>query len=150
MGIILGIATLLGGLAAVWFFWDKLVDLFKRKPNQTEGSSKPTEDIILRTIQNSSPSEWTYYDPKAIYTFKMDVNLNIKRHPTDSQSQFPEKWAHKFPDPSAHSVKFTIYYGDVPIKDFLRSRWMVAGAISLFQSQLIFLRLATGNIILAK
>ena len=73
---------------------------------------------ILQLIGNSAPSDWTYYDPEAKYYFKRDVQLTISRHPAQRDNQFPEPWAHEFPDKSAHAVKFTIYYGTTPIKDF--------------------------------
>jgi len=75
-------------------------------------------DRILQLIGNSAASDWTYYDPQAKYYFKNDVQLTIDRDPAQRDYQFAEAWAHKFPDQSAHAVKFTIYYGATPIKDF--------------------------------
>jgi hypothetical protein len=75
-------------------------------------------DRILQLIGDSAPSDWIYYDPEAKYCLKSDVQLTINRHPTDRNNQFPEEWSHRFPDQSAHAVKFTIYYGSTPIKDF--------------------------------
>jgi hypothetical protein len=75
-------------------------------------------DRILQLIGDSDPSDWTYYDPKAKYYYKRDVQLTIDRHPADKANQFAEKWAHKFPDQSAHAVTFTVHYGATPIKDF--------------------------------
>jgi len=72
--------------------------------------------VIMQKIGTSSPLEWMYYDPEATYSYKKDVNLRIKRHPPSS-SQFSEPWAHRFPDRTAHGVKFTILYGSTPIED---------------------------------
>ena len=72
----------------------------------------------MQLIGNSAPSDWTYYDPEAKYYCKRDVQLTIDRHPAQRENQFAEPWAYKFPDQNAHAVKFTIYYGATPIKDF--------------------------------
>lgn len=90
----------------------------KRLPAKEQNPSPMGEDSILQLIGNSAPSDWTYYDPEAKYYLKKDVQLTIDRHPAERKNQFPEEWAHKFPDKSAHAVKFTIYYGATPIKDF--------------------------------
>jgi hypothetical protein len=115
--IVLIIATLLGGIAALWFFGDKLTGFFRDQPNEDQKSSNLTEESILRLLGDSAPSDWNYYDPEAKYYCKKDVQLMIDRHPVERNNQFPEAWARKFPDQSAHAVKFTIYYGTTPIKD---------------------------------
>jgi len=117
MEIPLAVATILGGIAAIWFFWDKLKYFFKGQPAKEEKPSHLSDDSILQLIRNSAPSDWTYYDPEAKYYFKNDVQLTIDRHPAERKNQFPEEWSHRFPDKSAHAVKFTIYYGATPIKD---------------------------------
>ncbi len=117
MEIALIIATLLGGVAALWFFWDKLTGFFSGEPNQEQKPSNLSAESILRLIGDSAPSDWNYYDPEAKYYFKKDVHLTIDRHPVERDNQFPEAWAHKFPDRSAHAVKFTIYHGVTPITD---------------------------------
>jgi len=117
MKILLVIATLLGGIAAIWYFWDKLKELFKSEPPKEEKPSNLSVDSILQLIGNSTPSDWNYYDPEAKYYFKNDVQLTIDRQPA-GDNQFPEAWAHRFPDQSAHAVNFTIAYGATPIKDF--------------------------------
>ena len=116
MEIVLILATLLGGIAALWFFWDKVAAFFKNDSPKHQATNSDQESI-LRLIGESSPSDWKYYDPEAKYYFKKDVQLLIDRHPVETNNQFPEAWAHKFPDRSAHAVKFTIYYGTTPIKD---------------------------------
>lgn len=118
MEILLAVATVLGGIAAIWYFWDKLKDFFKGQPDKEVKPSNLSEDSILQLIGNSAPSDWTYYDPEAKYYLKKDVHLTIDRHPADREHQFAEEWSHKFPDKSAHAVKFTIYYGATPITDF--------------------------------
>lgn len=76
-----------------------------------------SEQAIFQRIGESSPSDWSYYDPEATYRFKPDVALRIVHQPVETLRQFPEAWAHRFPDPSAVSLKFTIYYHATPIKD---------------------------------
>lgn len=82
----------------------------------TDQSRSAETEAIMQKIGTSSPSEWMYYDPDATYSYKKDVNLRIERHPP-TNSQFPEPWAHRFPDPSAYGGKFTIFYGSTPIED---------------------------------
>jgi hypothetical protein len=111
------VATLLGGIAALWFFWDKVAAFFKNDSPKDQHATNSDQESILRLIGESSPSDWNYYDPEAKYYFKKDVQLFIDRHPVERNNQFPEAWAHEFPDRSAHAVKFTIYYGATPITD---------------------------------
>ena len=72
---------------------------------------------IYSTIGNSVPSDWIYHDPTRIYTYRNNVELNIKRMEKDRTNNFPEPWAKKFPDPSASTVRFTICYGTSSIGD---------------------------------
>lgn len=51
MGAILGLATLLGGIAAVWFFWDRITSLFSKPvppPSEPE-----VIDVDLNYIEDS-------------------------------------------------------------------------------------------------
>ncbi len=53
---ILGIATLLGGIAAIWFFWDKIWDWSKPKPGLKQDLIEELQynDRILRDIKYST------------------------------------------------------------------------------------------------
>lgn len=110
MEIVIILATLLGGAAAVWFFWDKVRDFFRGRPEEEQKSSRPSAESILCLVGDSSPTDWNYYDPDTKYYFKTDVELTINRHPVERKNQFPEAWDHNFPDRSAYAVKFTVYY----------------------------------------
>ena len=61
MEIILTIATILGGIAAVWFFWDKIIPLFRRQnPSTTKNlidSNKHKTKFIAETVQPHPQSD---------------------------------------------------------------------------------------------
>lgn len=52
----LGIATVLGGIAALWFFWDKIRGWLKRKPSLEQDLIEELQynDRILRDIKYST------------------------------------------------------------------------------------------------
>ena len=52
MEIVLILATLLGGAAALWFFWDKVIDFFRGQPKEEQKSSRPSASslVVLREL----------------------------------------------------------------------------------------------------
>ena len=105
------------------FFWEDLCLelsgnrslLEKYFPGWVDSST--SEDSIMQIIEESSPSDWIYIDQARSYTYKKDVQINIKLTWDNNPNQFGESWARRFPDPSAYAVKFTIYHGTSPIKE---------------------------------
>ncbi|MGI0013696.1 MAG: hypothetical protein ACREBU_09685 [Nitrososphaera sp.] len=58
MEIVLIVATLFGGVAALWFFWDKVAAFFKNDSPKNPHASNSSQEAILRLIGDSSPSAW--------------------------------------------------------------------------------------------
>jgi len=56
---VLIVTTLLGGIAAVWFFWDKIRAFFENDSLKNQHATITTEESILRLIGESISADWT-------------------------------------------------------------------------------------------
>ena len=53
---------------------------------------------------------------EGIFTYKLDVNLTIRRVETDLRNDYYEPWLENFPDKSGYRMIYNIFYGNSFIK----------------------------------
>lgn len=124
MGVVVIVATILGGIAALWFFADKLWPPRGAKP---PAAPIPLHDALEleRTILESDAKENWRSQPqqsKSARIFKRDVNLRFEISHDDDGTQcedFKEEWANHFPDPHATGLFCDLYYGASMIERFV-------------------------------
>lgn len=75
-------------------------------------------NILINTICNSQLKDWDTDTNNRIMTYLPDHKITIKWDSYEEQEPFFEEWATSYPDKSAHSVNYYVYYGDVLIKTF--------------------------------
>ncbi|GLQ66951.1 hypothetical protein [Gluconobacter kondonii] len=68
-------------------------------------------DEAIQILATSSRSDWVIDDARGTFTYKNDLNLNIKRDDEAERREFSEPWANKHPDPHAYSKYFDVRYG---------------------------------------
>ena len=62
--------------------------------------------------ENATPKAWLHYGSKGIWTLKEDLNITIReKRGDDSDQEFHQEWAKRFPDKSALLLEFHLYYG---------------------------------------
>lgn len=66
-----------------------------------------TYDAIKELIQTSQPCDWLFNEREDIFTFKNDLDLQIK---TVSDRPFNEPWATNFPNKNATFYEYGIFY----------------------------------------
>ena len=122
MEIILAVATILGGLTALWFFWDKISPLWSRKDARTPEVATPlavdpSRDRIIDVILKSDPrSEWhsSTHGSRTVTSYTGDANLRFEIDYTRAGTQaedFQEPWANRHPDPHATGHWCQLFYG---------------------------------------
>jgi hypothetical protein len=122
VGIVLTVATVLGGIAALWFFWDKVCALFSWNDDSAASPENhlavnPSRDNILRVIRKSDPrADWHRNDDEArsVTSYRHDANLRFEINYTGGGIQtanFQEPWANRHPDPHATGYCCRLYYG---------------------------------------
>lgn len=120
LNTILAIATILGGIAAVWFFWDKIVDWFK-----PDLLSHPSHENIQRLIVTSNASgDWKKSQTSLKQTISYVHNPNLRfemSHLDDGvqQKDFVTEWANKHPDPKAVGLWCDLFFGPTLIERFI-------------------------------
>lgn len=130
MAIILSLATILGGAAAIWFFWDKIVTRWKTSQHQAHNEQinlalNPTRNNIEKVILNSDPYEdWSYKTEsvRTVTSYKHDMNLRFEVKHVDEGVQcenFKEPWANRHPDPSATGYWCNLFYGSTLVEKFI-------------------------------
>lgn len=127
MGLVLAIATFLGGVAAVWFFWDKLSAWFHRNQPATVVPLvvNPSRDNILDVILKSdSKSDWhnSSHGARSITSYTGDSNLRFEIDYTSEGTQsdnFQEPWANRHPDSRATGYWCRLYYGSSLIAQYV-------------------------------
>lgn len=123
MEIILIVATLLGGAAALWFFWDKITGW--RQRGSAHISTKPTYADIQKAILRSDPqTDWKRSGDRSrtITSYKHDPNLRFEILLTDEGvhcENFQEPWATRYPDPLATSYYCKLYYSSTLLESFI-------------------------------
>ena len=122
MEILLAIATILGGVTALWFFCDKITDWWKWKndkenKSQTNLSPDSSRERIEQVIMESSPeNDWNHKGDGniSVTSYKNDLNLRFEMKFLDEgvqQEDFREPWANRHPDPSATGYWCDLFYG---------------------------------------
>ena len=130
MESIIIVATLVGGFAALWFFWDKIIEWWRRRnqkgqPEQTDLSANPTRENIEKVILSSDPAnDWNYEtdDVHSVTSYKKDMNLRFEIRYIDDGIQcrdFKEPWANRHPDPSATGYWCDLFYGSTRVERFI-------------------------------
>lgn len=123
MYALLSIATILGGVAALWFFWDKICVWWNRRSNPLVPLSiDPSRGNAEKHLMSSNPrADWdaqiTNESDSRIY--KSDVNFRLVISHDESgthNDNFIETWANKHPDPRAHSYWCDVCYGATVIE----------------------------------
>ena len=66
-----------------------------------------TYDAIKEMIQTSQPCDWLFNEREDIFTFKHDLDLQIK---SLNNRPFNEPWATSFPNKNASFIEYGIYY----------------------------------------
>ena len=129
MEVVLGVATIVGGIAAIWFFWDKIFGDTKAKkagPSPSVSlSSNPTKENIERAILESDAKiDWSRGgdDNRSVVSYVHDMNLRFETLFTDDGKQcddFREPWANCHPDPNATGYWCNLYYGTTLVERFI-------------------------------
>ena len=130
MEIALTAFTILGGLAAIWFFWDKLVALWGwiqswGQPEQIDLAMNPTRENIETVILSSDPTEdWNHVTDAvgSVTSYRKDMNLRFQIRYIDDGIQrrdFKEPWASHHPDPSATGYWCDLFYGATRVERFI-------------------------------
>ena len=114
------VATLLGGIAALWFFWDKITAFVAPDPLK-----HPTRENIERLILESDASgDWSKSQTNAKQTISYVDNPSLRfemSHSDDGvqQENFVEGWANKHPDPKAVGLWCDLFFGSTLIERFV-------------------------------
>jgi hypothetical protein len=130
MVAVLSIATILGGVAAIWFFWDKIALWWndRQRKNSAESpnlSSKPSRSNIEKVIIRSDPmKDWNHKTDsvRTVSSYKHDMNLRFETKFIDDGVQcvdFKEPWANCHPDRSATGYWCNLYYGSTLVDKFI-------------------------------
>lgn len=118
--VTLAIATFLGGIAAVWFFWDKI-----RAWLAPDLLQNPTHENILKTVLNSdSKADWvmsqTNQKQTMAYVHNPDLRFEMSHLADGIQNEnYKEPWANKHPDPNATGFWCDLYFSQTLIQRFI-------------------------------
>ncbi|MBI3740926.1 MAG: hypothetical protein HY257_04115 [Chloroflexi bacterium] len=130
MEIILAVATLVGGISALWYFWDKIKEYRQRKRKQATPQvgnllKDSSWENIERIIMSSDPkNDWNSVSDNwvTIVSYKKDTNLRFEiRYEGDGiqAEDFVEPWANRFPDPHATGYWCNLYFGSTLVRKFV-------------------------------
>ena len=119
LNVILAIATVLGGIAAIWFFWDKIVEFFKPNPLRS-----PSRENIERLILMSNASDWSKTQTSTKQTISYVHNPSVRFEMSYledgvQQENFVERWANKHPDTKAVGLWCDLFFGSTLIERFI-------------------------------
>jgi hypothetical protein len=131
--IILAVATILGGLTALWFFWDKISAWWTRRNGPTlEGAlplaAAPSRDRIIDVILKSDPrTDWhsNTHGSRTVTSYTGDANLGFEINCTRAGTQaddFQEPWANCQPDSRATGYWCQLFYGASVIGQWVLAR----------------------------
>ncbi|MEZ5492423.1 MAG: hypothetical protein R3F50_19245 [Gammaproteobacteria bacterium] len=129
MEIVLVFCTVLGGIAALWYFWEKIFPKTEPTIEQPQVippiSAEPTRERIEQAILDSNPQEdWNRTGDinRSVISYNRDHNLRFEVHYTDEGKQnadFKEPWANRHPDQHATGYWCNLYYGATLIERFI-------------------------------
>jgi hypothetical protein len=116
----LSVATILGGIAAIWFFQDKIAEFLS--PNLLRHASR--ENIERLILESDADTDWTKAQTSAKQTISYVHNPNLgfeMSHLDDGvqQENFIEAWANKHPDPKAVGLWCDLFFGSSQIERFI-------------------------------
>ena len=120
LDLLLAIATVLGGIAAVWFFWDRLVEWIRPDPLK-----KPSRENIQQVVMKSDPrSDWirAQTNLRQVVSYRANPSLRFEASFLEDGIQcenFRERWANRHPDPSATGYWRDLYFGPTLIQRFI-------------------------------
>ncbi len=120
MNALLTVATILGGIAALCFFWDKLVPWLR--PDLLRN---PTPDAIQKVILASNPREdWAKVITNAKETLSYKGNPSLRfemssREDGTQNNNFQEPWANRHPDSHAYGLWCDLFFGPTHITRFI-------------------------------
>jgi hypothetical protein len=130
MDIALAVATLLGGVAGLWYFWDKIVWLWTHNREKRSGAAinlaaNPTRQNIERVVlESDARGDWHRHvdEWRTVTSYQRDANLRFEVSYDDEGTQnadFQEPWANRHPDPHATGYWCRLYYGATLIESFI-------------------------------
>jgi hypothetical protein len=114
------VLTLLGGVATLWFFWDKIAAWLS--PNLLKDTSRTG---IEKAILKSHPkTDWirAQTNAKQVLSYRHNPALRFEMSHLDDGFQnrdFREPWANRHPDPSAAGYWCDLYFGEALIERFI-------------------------------
>ncbi len=120
MDAVLAVATILGGIAAVWFFWDKIAGWLWPDPLRN-----PTPEAIMEVVLASNPrDDWSKVitGAKEVVAYRPNPALRFEMStlPEGTQNDnFREPWANRHPDPHAYGLWCDLYFGQTLIRRFI-------------------------------
>jgi len=118
------VATLLGGLAAVGYFADKLIRRNRRTRNQLAARGRTRQEIERIILDSETPMDWTRlaHGTATTITYASDVNIRFEMDFEGKGVQarpFEERWARGFPDKAASGYFCDLYYGSTLLERFV-------------------------------
>lgn len=130
MVIILSVSTILGGIAAIWFFWDKITTWLEKmrrrsQPEEINLAANPTRDNIEKVVFDSHPvNDWNHESDSArsVASYKHDMSLRFEIKYMDDGIQcaeFKEPWANCHADSLATGYWCNLFYGSTLVDRFI-------------------------------
>jgi hypothetical protein len=78
-----------------------------------------TYDNLMTTILRAGRKDWLFHEPLKTYTFKPDLDIQIRMRPDSPNRQsFVEDWTKVLTQPQANLKTFDIYYRSSIIESF--------------------------------
>jgi hypothetical protein len=124
MEALLVIATLLGGLAAIGYFAEKVLRRNLAKRSQRPPGGKTLQEIEHIILESAGPNDWTRlaHGTATTITYAPDVNIRFEMEFEGKGVQarpFEERWAQRFPDKTASGYYCDLYYGSTLLRRFV-------------------------------
>ena len=117
---ILAIATIFGGIAAVWFFWDKIAACW----GEDDLRNPSRENIVKVVLKSDAKTDWVkkHAPSKEVVSYIHNPNLRFEMSQLEDGVQcqdFRESWANRHPDPKAVGLWCDLYFGSTLIDRFI-------------------------------
>jgi hypothetical protein len=126
---ILAVATILGGISAVWYFRNEILTWRKSRtpapPAQMPLAQNPTRARVLDAVLRSDPaSDWIRANSNArsVASYRNDANLRfVMKHSDDGVQcdDFQEPWANRHPDRRATGYWCDLFYAATLLERFI-------------------------------
>lgn len=120
LNVALAVATILGGIGAAWFFWDKIYAWIK--PNPLQNPSR--ENIIKVILKSDAKADWIKSQTNTGQTISYAHNPNLRFERSYlregiQNDNYQEPWANKHPDPSATGYCCDLFFGQTRTQRFI-------------------------------